>query len=554
MRKTPLRLLPLGGVGEVTQNLFVYEFGSDLIVVDCGIGFPAESIWGVDLTIPDVSYLKKRSGRIRGILITHGHEDHLGALPYVLPQLGFPPLWATRLVAAFIKEKLKEFGLAKKAVLNLINPDSDESYQLGQFEVRALRVNHSVPDSVGFVIETPEGRIFHITDFKFDWQSVSGFKFDVHKLVRFAADQPLLLVSDCLGVNTPGFTRSEQEIERSLAQIVEATRGRVFFTTISSNISRMQQAVNVARKYGRLIVPVGRSIRTNVRIARSLGYLDLKDHEMVKIKRTQKTPAHKLLFLIAGSYGQTNSALVKLAQGKYKHLGVGPEDSVIFSADPAPPGTKTQVDVVVDNLLRQGAEVHYYDLQEDLHVSGHGSRGDLALLINLVKPRFLVPIGGTPRHLYAYRDLVEELRVGQKTFVLEPGDFLEFTGKEFVVTQRISLNKIYTDGQGSGDVSTAVIRERQRLGSGGVIVVVVPIRKKQPIQALAPRVFMQGVVSRDQTKRIIKETEVIVARSLEKKVSKDLTRRSKMIEADLKNFFSRQLSRSPTIIPVLIEV
>lgn len=549
----PLRLLPLGGVEEVNQNLFVYESGSDLIVVDCGIGFPAESIWGVDLTIPDVSYLQKRAGKIKGILITHGHEDHMGALPFVLPQLGFPPIWATRLVAAFIKEKLKEFGLAKRAVLNLINPDSDELYRLGRFEVRAFRVNHSVPDSVGFIMETPEGRIFHIADFKFDWQSVSSFRFDVRKLVRFAINQPLLLVSDCLGVNTPGFTHSEQEIEATLAQIVEVTTGRVFFTTISSNISRMQQAVNVARKYGRLVVPVGRSIRTNIRIARSLGYLNLKDHEMAEIKQTQKTPTHRLLYLIAGSYGQPDSALVRLACREYRHLRLDPEDSVIFSADPAPPGTKIQVDMVVDDLLKQGARVHYYDLQENLHVSGHGSRGDITLLLNLVKPRFLVPIGGTPRHLYAYKELVEELGIGQKAFVLGPGDLLEFTGQGFVVAQRIPLTKVYIDSQG-GKIGAAVIHERQLLGREGVVVVVIPVPKQPLTQTLQPRVFMQGVISPDEAQKMIKSIQEVVTHRLEKEMTKDLARLSKIIEASLKDFFKQELSRSPLVVPVLVEV
>jgi ribonuclease J len=554
MSEPLLKFISLGGIDAVTQNMYVYEAEGQILIVDCGIGFPEEARWGVDVVIPDVTYLIQRRDRIRGILVTHGHEDHFGALPYLLPKLGYPPIWSTKLVAGLIENKLREAKKIRKATIKVLDPKSDETCQLGVFKVAPFLTNHSVPDSLGYAIDTPAGRVFHIADFKFDWQSVSGQRFDVAKLARLAGEDNFLLASDCLGVNHPGYTRSEKEIEPALDRIVGATRGRVFFTTISSNISRMQQAINVARAHRRSIVILGRSIDTTLKIAQKLGYIDLEDREIIKPPRAQNMPPERLLYLIAGSYGQTDSALARLARRNHSLAEVGRNDVVVFSADPAPPGTRAQVDVMVDNLFKLGADVHYYDTQENLYVSGHASRGDISLLINLVKPRFLIPIGGTPRHLYAYADLVEEMAIGGKVLILSTGEVLEISPDSARVKERIPVKQVFVDGSGVGDVDLSVLGERQRLGTGGLVVVVIPIDARNGKVAGRLRLEMRGLTTvkeKDFARRVLDAAEAIVDRrgggAQGEKVSRD-------IEAQLGELFKRQFGRSPLIMPIFLSV
>src|SRR3990170_2286307 len=397
-----LKFTALSGTTGVTQNLYIYEYGGDLIIVDCGVGFPESEMYGVDLVIPDFSYILQNKDRLRGILITHGHEDHLGALPFLIRN-GNAPIYSTKLVAGFIKDKFSEYKI-KDFSLKVFDPEKDV-LQLGVFKVTPFRISHSVPDSVGYIIDTPEGRVFHAADFKFDWTPVDGRPFDINKAASYSQNV-LALASDCLGSTTPGYTESEKEIEGRIENIVRKAHGQVFFTTISSNISRIQQAMNVAAGLGRKVAFIGRSIEAKAEIAKNLGYLHYPADVMAYHKDLKKLPNDKRMYIISGSYGQSGSALYRLSLGEHEFLKSETGDTVIFSGDPAPPGSKDNVDFVVDRLIEQNLDVHYYDVQEDLHVSGHASQQDILMLASVVNPKYFMPIGGTVRHMRAYKDIM----------------------------------------------------------------------------------------------------------------------------------------------------
>jgi len=359
-----LRILSLGGWSGVHQNMFVYETDDDILVVDCGIGFPDETMPGVEVIVPDVSYLVDRVEKIRGVIITHGHVDHYGALPFVLPRIGNPPVFATRLVRRFIQARLAEFAVTGPK-LHLIDPD-DNPFDLGPFEIAPFRVNHSVPDSIGLCLNTSAGRIFHVSDFKFDLTPVDGKVFQIGKAARLAYPKVLILISDCLGAIASGFTGSEREIEGILSQIIREARGQVFVTTVSSNISRFQQAIRVSLQHNRKIVILGRSVREKIDIARELGYLKLNQRNVVSPQKARKLPQDKLTYLVGGSYGQPNSALARLAEGTYRDVKLEEGAVVVFSADPAPPGAREAVDLVVDNLILKGAHLSEVRLRQDV--------------------------------------------------------------------------------------------------------------------------------------------------------------------------------------------
>lgn len=434
---TSLKFIALSGTTEVTENLYVYEYGNDMMIVDCGVGFPGSEMDDAGLIIPDFAYIKKNRNKLRGIVISHGHEDHLGALPFLLKEVQ-APVYATRLVAGFIEDKLAEHKI-KKAKIEIIDSENDV-LSIGVFKVTPFRVSHSVPDGVGLAIDTPEGKIFHIADYKFDWTPVDQKPFDIKKAAILASNGTLAVASDCLGSTTPGYTESEREIEGRVEEIVRKKKGQVFFTTISSNISRMQQALNVARRLGRRVAFVGRSTDTKAQIARNLGYLHYPRGLVVSPRKARGLAKNKTMYIISGSYGQPGSALYRVAHGEHNLLSIGPGDAVIFSSDPAPPGSKAKVDALVDRLIRLDVEVHYYDIQENLHVSGHGSQEDIKMLLALLKPKYYLPIGGTIRHMRAYRDIAVDMGADPKAvFELMPGETVEFRNGQGRISGKIRV-------------------------------------------------------------------------------------------------------------------
>jgi len=422
-----LRIISLGGWGKVTQNLFVYHYGNEILVVDCGVGFPDEESPQGDLLVADVDYLVKNREKIQGIVITHGHEDHYGGLPFVLPKLNRQiPIYASRLTAALIREKLDEYRQSAK--INLI--DSREKVNLGNFDLDFVYLTHSIPDTFGVAITTPIGMVLHISDYKFDWTPVMGSLADVGKLTTFGNQGVVCLISDCLRSEKTGYTLSEAMVEDSLEREMRGCQGKVFITTISSNVSRWQQALNVSVKYGRQVALVGRSIEKIFKIASRLGYLKVPKGVLVDVKKVKSLPKEKVSLFVAGSQAQTGSALDRITAGEFKGIEIEPEDKVIFSSPDYIPGTQLAIHKLIDELSRLGADVAYSDILDDLHVSGHAAQGELSLMIGLVRPKYLLPIGGAYRQMRQYALLAQKMGYYEEQIILpDRGNIVEITSE-----------------------------------------------------------------------------------------------------------------------------
>lgn len=548
-KETMLKFIAMSGTTGVTQNMYLYEYGNDILIVDCGVGFPEPDMYGVDLVIPDFSYVLKNRQKVRGVIISHGHEDHIGALPYLLQSIKVP-IYATKLVAGFIEDKLVENKI-KDFDLRVIDSQKD-ILTLGVFKVSSFRISHSVPDGIGLAIDTPEGKVFHVPDYKFDWTPVNGKPFDITRASMLASEGVLALASDCLGSTTPGYTKSEKEIESSIETIVAGTNNRVIFTTISSNISRIQQAINVARRRSRKVVFIGRSIEKKISIARRLGYADFDQSILISPKQAKKMPKNRLMYVVSGSYGQPGSALRRISVGEHDMVKVEDQDVVIFSSDPAPPGSKTNVDFVVDALITLGAEVHYYDTQEDLHVSGHGSEEDIKMLFALVKPKYLVPIGGTIRHMRAYRKLARDMGAdGNNVFELERGEVVMFSKGNAKKSGKIQTRDILVDGLGVGDVGNVVLRDRQLLAQEGVVIAVVEQDRQTGSLLARPDIISRGFVFQGGEQALLTRAASDLEKLVSRSDKKDPRATKDLITDFLERFFYKETGRRPMIIPVV---
>lgn len=551
--KNALRFIPLGGIGEVTKNMYLYEYGEEIVVVDCGVGFPDETLPGIDLIIPDVSYLLARKEKIRGIILTHGHDDHIGALPYILPKLGNVPVFASRLTAGLAEVKLKEFGIAQK--INLI--DVDHLLKLGNFNLEFIHVTHSVPDASNIVLETPVGNFYHASDFKFDWTPVDGRYTEVGKIAQAGKKGIVCLFSDCLRSEKTGYTLSEKMIEETLEREVRGCRGKFIVTTHSSNISRLQQAINVSLRNGRKICFVGRSLEQNIEVAERLGFIQFPRQEIVRVEFVSKLPSKLITLLVAGSQGQENSALARIAYGEHRFIKIKPEDVVVFSADPIP-GNEGAIHSLIDTLTKLGAKVSYSEVLEDLHVSGHASQNELMLMIGLTRPNFLLPIGGTFRQMKQYSLLAQTMGYPEKQILLlENGQVVEFTkdgGVHFPA--RIETKNILVDGLGVGDVGNIVLRDRKTMAEDGIVVVIVPIEQATGQAAAEPDIVSRGFVYMKESGKLIQQAKEVVKQCLiahRGQVSNwQFLRRH--IEENLEEFLYRQTQRRPLILPVLVEV
>lgn len=547
-----LKFIAISGTTGVTQNCYVYECGNDIIVVDCGVGFPEPEMYGVDLIIPDFTYIIQNKNKLKGIFISHGHEDHLGALPFLMKDVN-APIYATDLVAGFIEDKFQDQGM-KPPKISIFNPERD-SISAGVFRVTPFRVSHSVPHGVGFCIDTPEGKAFHVPDYKFDWTPVDGKPFDVAKAATLASDEPLMLASDALGANTPGYTESEATIEERIETIIVKATGQVFFTTISSNISRMQQAINVASRLGRKVAFVGRSIDRKANIAKELGLLNYSPDLVINPKQAGKLKPSQIMYIISGSYGQPGSALYRTVLGEHELLKIEKDDIVIFSSDPAPPGSKTNVDFVVDHIIELGADVHYYDMQEDLHVSGHGSQEDIKMLMALIHPKYFVPIGGTVRHMRAYAQIAESMGVdSNRVFELKEGDVLELQQNNGKVAGHIPVKNVLVDGLGIGDVGSVVLRDRHVLAKDGVVIVLLQVDGNQGKLIETPEIITRGFVFQKKSEEFIQQSERELEKFIQGKNKVD-THLAKDATIDfLERYFYKQTGRRPMILPVVVEL
>ena len=549
-RTPPLRILPLGGLGEIGKNMMVLECGDDIIVVDCGIQFPTEDMPGVDLIIPDVSYLASQSHRVRGILITHGHEDHIGALPHVLPDLDVP-VYAPRLAHGLITVKLNERRRTRDAVVHAIEPERPISFG-DNFRATWFRVCHSIPDAMGICIDTPWGTIIHTGDFKIDHTPVDGHTIDLPALAERGADGVLLLLSDSTYAELPGYTPSEQTMGSALDRAIGDAPGRVIIATFASLISRIQQVITAAEKHGRHVAFVGRSMVANVQMATEMGYLDARPGTIVPVRDSGELPLNRVVLMTTGSQGEPTSALVRIAKEESRDVELIEGDTVIISATPIP-GNERAVSQTIDNLLRQGAHV-LYDRIAPVHVHGHASQEELKLMLNITRPRYFVPVHGEYRHLRAHAQLAWELGAAPDgIFVLEDGDILQFDHDGARIAGSIPAGPIYLDGPTVMDTDTVVLRERRSLARDGVVIVCAAVdtygEMVGPVQVAASG-FMDPGDTVDTFRRLAEAVEMGVAGDLPPD-NRQLAQAN--IRKVARQFLRNDLNKRPMIIPVILD-
>ena len=547
-----LRIVPLGGLGEIGKNMMVFEYGGDAIVVDAGLMFPEEDMFGVDLVIPDITYLLERREKLRGIIATHGHEDHIGALPYVLPQLN-APVYAAPLTQGLIKVKLKERRVLDSAALKTVRPGDE--LELGAFKIEFFHVNHSIPDAVGLIIRTPVGTVVHTGDFKFDHTPIWGGPTDFGRLARAGSEGVLLLLSDSTYVEQPGHTPSERVVSATLDRVMAKAPGRVIVATFASLMSRIQQVIDAAVHHGRKVGIVGRSMQENVQVALDLGYLSVPDGVLLRIEQLAKLPLDEVVLITTGSQGEPTSALARMAQREHRYINIVPGDTVIMSASPIP-GNEELVNRTIDNLFKQGANVLYTKI-DTVHVHGHASQEELKLMINLVRPRFFVPIHGEYRHLVQHARLAQTLGLpAENTLVAEDGYILEFDQSEGRIAEKIDTGYVYVDGLGVGDVGQVVLRDRQRLASDGIVVVIIALDKHTGSVAIRPDIVSRGFVRAEEAEELFEEARGVVLDALNH--GADLLVEWGLVNTEIKEVLGRFLyertKRRPMILPVVVEV
>jgi len=551
-----LRVIPLGGLGEIGKNMMAFEYEDDIVIVDCGVQFPEEGMFGVDLIIPDVSYLMERLDKVRAILITHGHEDHIGALPFILPKLQCP-VFAPRLAHGLITAKLKERRAARDSVVNPIDPGL--VHQIGEaFEVSWFRVCHSIPDAMGIAIGTPLGTIIHTGDFKIDHTPVDGRIFDLPSLAHYGDDGVLLLCSDSTYAEVPGYTTSERVVGEALDRAIGEADGRVLVATFASLVSRVQQVVDAADKHGRKVSIVGRSMVDTVKVATELGYLKVPEGTLVPLGETRKLPPEKVVLMTTGSQGEPTSALVRIAKQEHRDVNIMSGDTVIISATPIP-GNELPVSHTIDNLLRQGAKV-LYDRIATVHVHGHASQEELKLVLRLVRPKYFVPVHGEFRHLTAHAQLAWDLDVAKDgIFVMEDGDVLELSEDGSRMEDHVSAGPIFVDGLTTRDLQSPVLGERRSLSKDGVVVVVVTTDKQNGKLVGEPAAVASGFLDESETGNLFEELSVALAQELTsnwsggKENSENGGLKAKVRET-ARSFIAGSVRRSPMIIPVVLEV
>ena len=546
----PLRILPLGGLGEIGKNMMVLECGEDIIVVDCGVQFPSEDMPGVDLIIPDVSYLAARSHRVRGILITHGHEDHIGALPFVLPDLD-APVYAPRLAHGLITVKLNERRATRDAVVHAVEPEQPVDFG-DNFRATWFRVCHSIPDAMGICIETPWGSVIHTGDFKIDHTPVDGHTIDLPALAERGKNGVLLLCSDSTYAELPGYTPSEQIMGEALDRAVGDAPGRVIIATFASLISRIQQVITAAESHGRHVAFVGRSMVANVQMATEMGYLDALPDTIIPVRDVAGLPPESVVLMTTGSQGEPTSALVRIANGESRDVELMEGDTVVISATPIP-GNERAVSQTIDNLLRQGAHV-LYDRIAPVHVHGHASQEELKLMLNLTRPRYFVPVHGEYRHLRAHAQLAWELGAAPDgIFVLEDGEILEIDQNGAAITGSIPAGPIYLDGPTVMDTDSMVLRERRSLARDGVVVVCAGVDSDGeltgPIQ-VAGSGFMDPADANHAFKRLAEAVEMGVSGDLP---ANDPDKARANIRKVARQFLRNDLNKRPMIIPVILD-
>ena len=546
-----LKIIPLGGLEQIGMNITAFEYEDSIVVVDCGFSFPEDEMLGIDLVIPDVEYLKQNLSKVKGFVITHGHEDHIGALPYVLRDINVP-VYATKLTMAIIENKLKEHNLVKTTKRKIIK--YGQSINLGCFRIEFIRINHSIADAAALAIYSPAGTVFHTGDFKVDYTPVFGDTIDLQRIGEIGKKGVLALMCDSTNIMRPGFTMSERTVGKTFDNIfADNMRQRIIVATFASNVDRVQQIINSAEKYNRKVVIEGRSMVNIVNIARELGYITVKDTTIIDIEQMKSYTDEQIVLITTGSQGEAMAALSRMAASIHKKVSIKPGDTIIFSSNPIP-GNEKSVSKVINELSMKGANVIF----QDTHVSGHASQEEIKLIHALTKPNYVIPVHGEYRHLIRHAELAESLGTPkERIFVLSSGDVLELTEEQGQVVDHVTAQGILVDGLGVGDVGNIVLRDRQHLSENGLIIIVLTLEKGSNQVLAGPDIVSRGFVYVRESENLMEEARVVVNEALEKCMSRKITDWGKIkneIRDSLGDYIWKQTKRNPTILPIIMEV
>lgn len=553
IQREKLLIFALGGLDEIGKNMYVVQYENDIIVIDSGLMFPQEDMLGIDIVIPDVSYLAENQDKIRGIILTHGHEDHIGGLPYILRKIK-APLYATKLTMGLVEHKLREAHLLNETKRIVI--DNQSELQLGVFTLSFFNTNHSIPDSVGVCVDTPEGAVVHTGDFKFDMTPVNGHMADMHKIAEIGKKGVLCLLSDSTNAERAGFTGSESTVGESLNEIFRKSKQRVIVATFASNVHRIQQVVDACHLHGRKLAVVGRSMVNVVNIATNLGYLNVPSDMIIEPDEINRLPAHRVAVISTGSQGEAMSALTRMANASHRKVEILPGDTVVIAATPIP-GNERLIGKTIDQLFRIGADVIYSTISH-VHVSGHGSQEDLKLMLNLLKPTYFLPIHGEYRMLLAHAQLAEQVGVRpENIFICDNGDPIEISKGRARYGSKISTGKVLIDGLGVGDVGNIVLRDRKLLSQDGILVVVVTLSKQKGTILSGPDIISRGFVYVRESEQLLDEANRVVNTTMEKCLREQISEWASLktsIRDSLSRFLYERTRRRPMILPIIMEV
>ena len=552
-KKNNLKIIPLGGLDEIGKNITVFEYENEIILVDCGLEFPEDDMLGIDLVIPDITYLEKNKDKIKGLVITHGHEDHIGAIPYIFKKINIP-IYATRLTAGLIKNKLEEHNLLSSTKLNIV--EQGQTINFGNLKIEFIRSSHSIPDSVMLAIHTPVGVVLHTGDFKVDFTPIDDQIMDLGRIAELGNKGILALMSDSTNSERKGYTMSESTVGDVFDRLFQNNKKRIVVATFASNVHRVQQIVNSAKEHNRKIAVCGRSMINMINTAREIGYIDAPENMFIDIDMIKNYTDEQLVIITTGSQGETMSALTRMAAGEHKKVVITPNDMVIISATPIP-GNEKLVSNVINDLMQIGAEVIYSAL-EDIHVSGHACQEEQKLIISLAKPKYFIPVHGEYRQLRAHAETAKKMGIPtENIFILENGKTLELNKKEAKITTSVPSGKILVDGLGIGDVGNIVLRDRQHLSQDGLIVIVMTMDKSTGEIISGPDVVSRGFVYvresetlMDDVKRVIKQE----VRTFEEEGIRDWSTIKSTLKDDLRDYIFQRTKRNPMILPIIMEV
>ena len=551
--KSKVKIIPLGGLGEVGKNITAFEYEEEIVIIDCGLAFPDEDLYGIDLVIPDVSYLLKNKDKVKGFFITHGHEDHIGALPYILKQIN-APIYATKLTMGLIESKLVEHSILNDCTLNRVK--AGDIVEIGSFQMEFIRTNHSIADSCSIALHTPVGIIVHTGDFKVDFTPIDGEVIDLQRYAQLGKKGVVLLMAESTNALQKGYTMSEKTVGETLESLFNKASGRVIVATFASNIHRVQQIANASVKNGRKIAFSGRSMEKISEVARTLGYLFIPEDMIIDLNDIKKYSNERITIITTGSQGEPMAALSRIASGTHRSIQIEKGDTVIISATPIP-GNQKAVSNVINDLTEKGADVIYNAIR-DIHVSGHACEQELRLIHALLKPKFFMPIHGEYKHLIGHAKIAENMGIDKSNiFVLETGDILELARTKAQIAGKVPSGRILIDGIGVGDVGNVVLRDRKNLAEDGIITVVIAIDRQNKTILSGPDIITRGFVYVRDSEQLIRDIRAIVIKSVERCFNNNITQWSDIrntIRREIDNFVYTKMKRKPMILPVITEI